>query len=84
MKKYICFFIGFAVIIAVELFYWADFAQTPRDLSRNFSNGAIASQTTDGELESAETEAGIDPVIILLLGSGLIGLVGLGRKRALK
>ena len=84
MKKYVCFFIGFAVIIAVELFYWEDFAGTPQDLSRNFSNGAIASQTDDGETASAQPNAGIDPVIILLLGSGLIGLVGLGRKRTSK
>jgi hypothetical protein len=84
VKKYVCFFIGFAVIIAVELFYWEDFAGTPRDLSRNFSNGAIASQTTDGETDSEQPKAGIDPVILLLLGSGLIGLVGLGRKQAPK
>ena len=84
MKKYICFFIGFVIILSIELFYWEDFSGNPKELSQKFSNGAIASSTENGEDATAKTGTGIDPAIIVLLGTGVVGLVGIGRKRASK
>lgn len=84
MKKYICFFIGFAIILSIELFYWEDLTRNPQDLSQKFSNGAIASQMDSEEETTVKAGRGIDPTVFILLGTGVVGLVGLGSKRSKK
>ncbi len=74
------FFICFATILSMELFYWEELSGDPQDWSHKFSNGAIASLMENGEDSTGKTSASIDPAINILLGIGVVGIVGLRRK----
>jgi hypothetical protein len=68
------------MFIVIEGFNAEDLSMTSQDLTYNFTTDALASLNQGNEVQSKPTSSKMDPTTLLLLGSGLIGLAGFGRK----
>jgi hypothetical protein len=74
------------MFMVIEIFNAEDLSMKPQDLSYNFTTDALAS-LKDGDDESEDKRKPTlgyiksDPTTILLLGSGMIGLAGLARRK---
>jgi LPXTG-motif cell wall-anchored protein len=80
--KRVCLFISITLtIMMIELFYWGDLLRNPEDPAMNITVEAIASSNGDEDQFSMTTTTGTDPTSLILLGSGLIGLIGIGIKK---
>ena len=82
MKKLFSFLIiTFFMFVVLEIFNAEDLSMTSHDLTYKFTTDALASLNNGEEMQSTTTTSAIDPTTVLLLGSGLVGLAGFGRKR---
>jgi hypothetical protein len=79
---------AFALISVIQSFQWEVFPVTGGYASGSFpekSDASILDSADSSGLESSfqasdvKSATQMDPVILLLLGSGLVGLTGLGR-----
>lgn len=69
------------MFVVIEIFNAKDISITSQDLTYNFTTDALASLNDGNQTQEMESESAVDPTTMLLLGSGLIGLAGFGRKR---
>lgn len=74
----------FFMFVVIELFHGEDLSMNSPDLSYNFTTDAIASLNGSDEKLPIKKTLGVDPATIILLGSGVVGLIGFGRKRMKK
>jgi hypothetical protein len=72
------------MFVVIEIFNAKDISITSQDLTYNFTTDALASLNEGNSTQEMESASAVDPTTILLLGSGLIGLAGFGRKRIKK
>lgn len=72
------------MFVGIEVFDSKDLSMTSQDLTYHFTTNALASLNEGDEKQSAVSSSRIDSTTMLLLGSGLIGLAGFGRKRIKK
>ena len=80
MRKF-SFLMIFLLILAVELFPWDDFSSTSPKVTHYFPTDAVAALGNAGNEFSMKPASVLDPATVILLGSGLVGLFGLGRKK---
>ena len=69
------------MFVVIEIFNAEDLSIKSQDLTYTFTPDALASLSKNDEGSSTVTSSRLDPTTMLLLGSGLIGLAGFGRKR---
>lgn len=85
MKKLFSFLmITLIMFMVLEIFHAEDLSMKSQDPTYHFTTDALASlHENKSELKPAAANyATFDPTIMLLLGTGLVGLAGLGiRKR---
>jgi hypothetical protein len=80
MKRF-SFLIALGVFLIFELFHWGDLSTTPHDSNYSITTDAIAALDKSGDHFSMTAVPAIDPATMILLGSGLVGLAGIGRKK---
>lgn len=81
MKRF-SFLLVLGIFFTFELFYWGDLSATSQELSANTATDAITALDNSGDdLTKSTTVSAIDPTSMILLGSGLIGLAGIGRRK---
>lgn len=80
MRK-LSFLLVFLLFSATELFQWDDLTRSPQVLTHNLSTDAVAALNNAGDDLSMTPASAIDLSTVILLGCGLVGLVGLGRKK---
>lgn len=81
MKRLFSFLIATVLMfIVIEVFNAEDLSMTSQDLTYNFTTDALASLNEGNKVQSTMKSSNADPTSMLLLGSGLIGLAGFGRK----
>jgi hypothetical protein len=80
MKRF-SFLLVLGVLSAIELFHWNDLAAPSQALSSKITTNAIAALDKRGDDFSISALSAIDPTTMILLGSGLIGLAGIGRRK---
>jgi hypothetical protein len=80
MKRF-SFLLVLGILFAFELFYWGDLSATSQELSANTATDAITALDQSGGDLTMSTVSAIDPTSMILLGSGLIGLAGIGRRK---
>lgn len=83
MKKF-SFLLVLGVFFAFELFYWGDLSVSSQKLSANIETDAIAALDKSADHFSIPTASAMDPTSMILLGSGLVGLAGIGRRKSKK
>jgi hypothetical protein len=72
----------FIMFMVLEIFNAEDISMRSQDLSYNFTTDALASLSeNEDQLEPAIDYSTVDPTAILLLGTGLVGLAGLGIRK---
>ncbi len=82
VKKLISFIMITAIMfIVIEIFNAKDLSMTSQDLTYNFTTDALASLSEDDEAQSPISVVNMDPTTLFLLGSGLVGLAGFGRRK---
>jgi hypothetical protein len=69
------------MFVVIEIFNAEDLSMTSQNLSYNFTADALASLDTEAEEPSVTSTSSLNPETMLLLGSGLIGLAGFGKRR---
>ena len=80
MKRLFSFLIILFTFLVIELFNGEDLSLVTQDFKYNFTADAIAANENTGVVvETNETT--VDPTMMILLGSGLVGLAGFGRRR---
>ena len=69
------------MFVVIEIFNAEDLSMTSQNLSYNFTADALASLATEAEEPSVTGTSSLNPETMLLLGSGLIGLAGFGKRK---
>ena len=82
MKRIFSFLIIIFSFLVVELFNGENLSLTPQDVNYNFTTDAVAAlNENDNTLKASNSASAVDPTMMILLGSGLVGLAGFGRRR---
>ena len=82
MKKLFSFLmITLFMFVVIEIFNAEDISMTSQKFTYTFTTDALASLNESETVQSTQKSEKIDTTTILLLGSGLIGLAGFGRKK---
>ncbi len=93
MNKIITFLVAILLIFVVDLLHFEAPPSASQETNGNITTEALAdfnlgfgfkpelNSETSGDTSSMTPGQVFDPVTMLLLGSGLIGLAGLGRKK---
>ena len=72
----------FVIFMVLEMFNAEDISMKSQDLTYNFTTDALASLSDNkGQLKPAIDDSAVDSTAILLLGTGLVGLAGLGIRK---
>ena len=82
MNKVISFFVVILFVLLLDLFHFEAPPNASQDISGSIVAESLAALNDDDAYSNFEP--GFKPVTMFLLGSGLIGLAGLGRKKILK
>jgi len=77
----ISFLLAFSLFLVVELFHWDDLSSTYLNANYAFTTNAIAALDDSSDTLSMAKDPAIDPATMILLGSGLVGLAGIGRRK---